>query len=70
VSDGSELRLGVAYGYEVEIVRVRCVTEVAAARNVHGVPPSVVRQIAEGIDAMFAAGLPPFWRVTVREGQS
>lgn len=62
--------LGMAYGYEVEIVRVRCVVEVAAARNVHGVPPSIVRQIAEGIDAMFAAGLPPFWRVTVRGGQA
>lgn len=62
--------LGMAYGYEVEIVRVRCVVEVAAARNVHGVPPSVVRQIADSIDAMFAAGLPPFWRVTVRGGQT
>lgn len=49
---------------------MRCVAEVAAARNVHGVPPSIVRQIADGIDAMFAAGLPPFWRVTVREGQA
>ena len=62
--------LGMAYGYEIEVVRVRCVVEVAAARNVHGVPPSIVRQIADGIDAMFAAGLPPFWPVTVREVQT
>jgi predicted kinase len=62
--------LGMAYGYEIEVVRVRCIVEVAAARNVHGVPPSIVRQIAEGIDAMFAAGLPPFWPVTVREAQT
>lgn len=56
-----------AYGYGVEVVRVRCDVSVAAARNTHGVGEGAVRAMGERIEAMMAAGLPPFWGVVVRE---
>lgn len=58
--------LALAYGCEVEIVRVICDPAVAAARNSHGVPERAVRAMHESIEATFAAGLPPFWTVTVK----
>lgn len=56
-----------AYGYGVEVVRVRCYAKVAASRNTHGVPLAAVRGMEERIEAMFHGGLPPFWGVTVRD---
>jgi len=58
--------LALAYGCEVEIVRVTCDPAVAAARNSHGVPEGAVRAMHARIEATFASGLPPFWPVTVR----
>jgi predicted kinase len=59
--------LAMAYGYEVEVVRVRCPVEVAASRNTHGVGEGAVRAMDARIESMMATGLPPFWGVTVRE---
>jgi predicted kinase len=59
--------LALAYGYEVEVVRVRCPVEVAASRNTHGVGEGAVRAMDARIESMMDAGLPPFWGVTVRE---
>ena len=47
-----------AYGAEVEIVRVECDLEVAAARNTHGVPLATIQRMDANIKA---ASLPPFW---------
>jgi len=50
--------LAQAYGCELEIITIQCMPEVAAARNVHGVP-------LEGVRRMYAqligATLPPWW---------
>ena len=59
--------LALAYGYEVEVVRVRCPVEVAASRNTHGVGEGAVRAMDARIESMMDAGFPPFWGVTVRE---
>lgn len=56
-----------AYGYSVEVVRVRCNVGVATGRNTHGVGAGTVQGMHDRIEAMFRAGLPPFWGVTVRE---
>jgi predicted kinase len=61
------ISLAKAYGYGVEVVRVRCPVSVAAARNTHGVPEGAIRAMDARITAMMDAGLPPFWGVVVRE---
>jgi len=58
------MAVAAAYGCEVEIVRVKCDPEVAAARNVHGVPLHAVRRMADNI-AQFKA--PPFWQFKLTE---
>lgn len=40
-----------AHGYKVEVVRVECAPEVAAARNSHGVPLETVVKMAAEMDA-------------------
>jgi len=52
---------GEAHGYAVEIVRVLCDPEVAAARNTHGVPLVAIQAMANRI-ASFQP--PPWWKVT------
>lgn len=52
---------GEAHGYGVEIIRVLCDPEVAAARNTHGVPPAAVVAMAGRIAS---CQLPPWWTVT------
>ena len=52
-----------AYDCEIEIVRIVCPPEVAAARNTHGVPEAAVRAMHERIETMFQNKFPPFWRV-------
>lgn len=52
---------GQAYGYDVEIVRIQCDPAIAAARNVHGVPPEVVQSLHDRLAAFKA---PPWWQVT------
>jgi len=54
--------LAAAYGYEVEILRIVCDPEVAAARNVHGVPPGAVAAMQKRID-QFESQMPPWWRI-------
>jgi predicted kinase len=58
------MALANAYGCEVEIVRVQCDPEIAAARNIHGVPLASIRRMADNI-ANFHA--PPFWRFKLTE---
>lgn len=48
-----------AYGYSVKFVRVSCLPEKAAARNVHNVPVSKVLDIAKRLNTL---KLPTFWQ--------
>lgn len=49
-----------AYGYAVEIHYIRCDSEVAAARNTHGVPLKAVEAMAKRIENT-ARDIPPWW---------
>lgn len=51
-----------AYGYEAEIHRLLCDTEVAAQRNVHGVPANSIRAMASRMRESRTA-FPPRWKV-------
>lgn len=54
--------LAQAYGYDAEIITLCCDPAVAAARNLHGVPVSViVNKIAPAMVAAEAA-FPPWWQ--------
>lgn len=53
-----------AFGYDAEIVTIRCDPGVAAARNVHGVPEDKVRQQAKRIETR---QLPGYWKQSVVE---
>lgn len=50
--------LALAYGYELDIVTVKCSPEKAHARNQHGVPFAAVQAMAKRLDAR---ELPPYW---------
>lgn len=58
-----------ACGFAHEIVTILCDPAVAAARNVHGVPPEVVWGMHQ---ALLAERLPTFWnhRVVLPEVQT
>jgi tRNA uridine 5-carbamoylmethylation protein Kti12 len=56
---------GESYGYDVEIVRVLCDPEVAAARNLHGVPLATIHKMAQKINAFDPQ---PWWKVQTHEG--
>ena len=58
------IALGAAYGYGVQIVRVRCPQPVAYARQTHGVPLAVHRGMARRLREF---QMPPYWDVTIRE---
>ncbi len=53
--------LGMAYGYQIQVVRFRVDPEVGAARNIHGVPLNVCRLMAERLDSL---EIPPYWKVS------
>lgn len=53
--------LGQAFGMEVEVIRMVCDPEVAAARNLHGVSEAGVKATARKIANL---KLPPYWTVT------
>lgn len=58
------MALAGAFGVEAEIIEVACDPAVAAARNVHGVPPDVVHklhEIARANDPL----IPPWWKRTI-----
>lgn len=59
--------LGQAFGMEIEVVRMVCSPETAAARNVHGVPEAGVKATARRVHSL---KLPPFWSVTEIEVDS
>jgi predicted kinase len=50
-----------AYGYNAEIITLRCDPEIAASRNVHGVPAATVHRMAEALEAGSLA-LMPWWQ--------
>jgi predicted kinase len=49
-----------AFGYDVELISVKCSVEVAAARNRHGVPMGGIVGQAERLAQL---QLPPFWEL-------
>jgi predicted kinase len=58
---------GLALGFEVEIIRLECSSDIAAARNIHGVPAGSVYRMKTTLDSEV---LPPFWpkEVVVKTG--
>jgi predicted kinase len=52
--------LASAYGHETTLITVYCSPEVAAARNIHGVPSASIMRMAETLKSRV---LPPFWKV-------
>lgn len=59
--------LALAYGATLEIVEVECDVEVAAARNLHGVPLAGVRAQAERLTKS-RGDLPPWWKFRLVTG--
>lgn len=55
-----------AYGYDAEIITLRCDPAVAASRNVHGVPVAAIHKMAEALEAGTLA-LMPWWQHRVIE---
>jgi predicted kinase len=55
-----------AYGYDAEIITLRCDPTIAASRNVHGVPASAVMKMAAALEAG-TVGLMPWWKHQVVE---
>ena len=55
------ISVAAARGYEVEVIRIEAFPSVAAARNVHGVPESVVNRMAGRLELPL-----PFWPCTFR----
>lgn len=54
--------LATAYGYDVSIMRIVCDPDVAAARNVHGVPHGAVLSMQKRIES-FESQMPPWWSI-------
>ena len=52
-----------AYGYECIIMQLECPIEVSLARNVHGVPEEVIREMAELMPVQEKDCFPPWWRI-------
>jgi len=55
-----------AYGYDAEIITLRCDPAIAASRNIHGVPEPLVMKMAEALEAGSQA-LMPWWQHCVVE---
>ena len=53
--------LAQAYGYDAEIITLRCDPAVAAARNTHGVPVGVILERMAPAMAAAEASFPPWW---------
>ncbi len=51
--------VGLARGYDVEIVTISASVEVCLERQTHGVPPHVLREMAR---TLREERLPPFWK--------
>jgi len=54
--------LSLAYGHKLEIIAIRTPWEIAAARNVHGVPVSIAKAMFERMERTLKH-LPPYWPV-------
>ena len=52
--------LAAAYGYDCKLIRVKCNPEIAAARNIHGVPPHAVMRMHKSLEEI---QYPYGWRV-------
>ena len=50
--------LALAYGYELDIIKISCDINEAIERNVHGVPPEVIKAQAKRLDSL---KLPAWW---------
>jgi predicted kinase len=50
--------LGQAYGYDVQVITLLVDADIAAPRNVHGVPAETVQRMAERLQK---ETLPPWW---------
>lgn len=59
--------LAQAYGYDAEIITLRCDPAVAAARNLHGVPVGVILNRIAPAMATENARFPPRWKHRVVE---
>ena len=53
--------LALAYGWELKIINFSCPLEQAHARNTHGVPLSVMEQMAKKLEEE-TARFPPWWK--------
>lgn len=56
--------LAKAFGHDVEVVHIKCDSDLAHSRNVHGVPLERVEKMDEGL---FSETLPSFWDIQVVE---
>lgn len=56
------IALALAHGWDVGIVVVKCPTDIAAARNVHGVPAATIERMAANVHAQWPGALPYHWR--------
>jgi predicted kinase len=57
------VQIAEAFGYEVEIVRMDTPVDVAASRNLHGVPLKAVQSMADRFQKVL-----PWWKETVVKG--
>ncbi|MCD4847406.1 MAG: ATP-binding protein [Candidatus Aegiribacteria sp.] len=56
--------LAKAYGHDVRVVHIKCDSDLAYSRNIHGVPLEKVEKMDEGL---ISEALPSFWNVEVVE---
>ena len=56
--------LAKAYGHDVKVVSIKCDSDLAHSRNIHGVPLERVEKMDEGL---IGETLPSFWNVEVVE---
>ena len=56
------ISLALAYGWDVGIAILKCPTDIAYERNVHGVPQARIEAMAANIEAQWPGALPWHWR--------
>ena len=56
------IQIAAAYGFSVEVIRCKCDTAKAAARNTHGVPAKAVEAMAARMQSPL-----PFWACSFKE---
>lgn len=58
--------LALAFGYELQVITLKCDPTKAYERNIHGVPLAAVEAMHRRLEATMAS-LPPWWPLTVIE---